>query len=212
MRPSQNLVRALALIFLLGSHASAHAAPSVFVRAESGYGWWLREMEARILGKSAGSTTVRKLSDYLAETMLYSPYKVCALESADRGTYVGLDRPTQLEIDETMPNVEFRIEATTPSGRKVIGQSVVFEGCDPEDPRGAALLVTDSATGEILKWEPMGVRYGVQGKSHPAWVMFLYVKEDDELFSYSGCTECGARTSVYFDVTRQKIYLEYNGH
>jgi hypothetical protein len=40
----------------------------------------------------------------------------------------------------------------------------------------------------------------------------LNPSEGDDLLSYSGCTECGDRTYVYFDVTRQKIYTEHNGH
>lgn len=199
-------------VFLLLTATSLLAAPSVFVRNKEGYGWWLTEMEARILGKAAGRTSTEQLSKYLQDTMLYSPYAVCALEAVQSDTYVGLDRAVQADIDATKPNVSFRIEAVTPNGRKILGQSVVFEGCDPEDPRGAALLVTDSVTGEILRWDPLGNRTTSAGRSYPAWVMFLSPREGDELFSFSGCTECGAQTNVYYDVTRQRIYTEYNGH
>ena len=72
--------------------------------------------------------------------------------------------------------------------------------------------VSDSTTNEILRWEPLGEQVGLNGKSYTAWVVFLSPKKSDELFSYSGCTECGAKTNVYYDVTRKRIYTEYNGH
>jgi hypothetical protein len=144
--------------------------------------------------------------------MIYSPYRVCALEAVQSDTFVGIDRKTQTEIDEYRASVTWRQVGITPDGRKLLGQSVVFEGCDAEDPRGAALLVTDQTTGEILRWESIGDRIREGGKSFPTWALFLSPKEGDELFSYSGCTECGASTDVYYDVTRKKIYLEYNGH
>lgn len=190
----------------------ASAAPSVFVRTESGASWWIREMEARILGKSSGTVTADQLTAYLKETILYSPYEVCSLEAVQGDTFVGLDRATQNEIDETKPHVAWRIDATTPDGRRVVGQSVVFEACAENDPRGAAILVTDAETREILRWAPIGDQVGLNGKSYPAWALFLSAKESDELFSYSGCTECGARTYVYYDVSRKQIYTEYNGH
>lgn len=197
---------------LLGLGSVAVAAPSVFVRAESGAAWWYGGIEARILGRAAGPATAERLSVYLEETMIYSPYRVCALEAVQADTYVGIDRATQAEIDATRPLVASRVSGVTPDGRRVIGQSVVFEGCDAEEPRGAALLVTDEATGEILRWEPLGDRILEGGRTAPAWVLFLYPKEGDELFSYSGCTECGNRTNVYYDVTRRRIYTEHNGH
>lgn len=189
----------------------AEANPSVFVRSEPGFAWWLRQMEGRVLGKSAGPVSAEDLSTYLEETMLYSPYRVCSLEPIQEDTFVGIDREAQSEIDATQADVSWQMEAATPDSRRVLGQSVVFEGCDQEDPRGAALLVTDNATGEILRWQPLGqVSDGT--RSYPVWVLFLYPRNDDELFSYSGCTECGDRTNVYYDVTRKRIYTEHNGH
>lgn len=144
--------------------------------------------------------------------MIYGVYRVCSLEAVQPDTYVGIDRATQAEIDETQPQAAWRATGVTPDGRRVVGQSVLFEGCDPEDPRGAALLVTDAATGEVLHWEPLGERI-VRSVSVPSWVLFLHSKEGDhDLFSYSGCLECGDRTHVYYDVTRRRIYTEYNGH
>lgn len=183
----------------------------MFVRSELGQAWWTRQMDARILGKAAGPVSTKALSAYLDRTMLYSSYAVCSLEPAQGDTFVGIDRATQAEIDATRAQVAWRAEAVTPDGRKVLGQSVVFEGCDEEDPRGAALLVTDSATGEILRWEPIGDQVREQ-KCFPAWALFVSPRGGDELFSYSGCTECGAQTNVYYDVTRKRIYTEYNGH
>ena len=189
----------------------AVASPSVFVRGESGFAWWLREMEGRILGKAAGPVTAEKLSAYLAVTMIYSPYKVCSLEAAQLDSFVGIDRATQAEIQESGQHAVWRIEATTPDGRPVVGHSVIFEGCDEEDPRGAALLVTDKNSGEVRRWQVLGQNYNGE-KSYPAWVMFLHPKQGDELFSFSGCLECGDRTHVYYDVTRKSIYTEHNGH
>jgi hypothetical protein len=164
------------------------------------------------LGKAAGPVTAERLSRYLAEELVYGPYRVCSLEAVQSDTFVGINRDTQAEIAQTLPHVGWRVSAVTPDGRRIVGQSVVFEGCDPEDPRGAALLVTDERSGEILRWEPLGQREDASGNSYPAWVLFINRKRGDELFSYSGCTECGAQTNVYYDVTRRRIYTEYNGH
>lgn len=191
--------------------SAAGAAPSVFIKADATTPFWNGTAEARILGKNAGRVTADVLSKYLADTMLYGTYAVCALEAASADSFVGLDRESQAGIDAYRPHATWRAEATAPGGRRVIGQSVLFESCDGE-LKGAALLVSDAATAEILRWEPLGNGVDDRGHSVPSWVMFIKPAEGDELFGYSGCTECGARTNVYYDVTREKIYTEYNGH
>lgn len=196
----------------LAMTTAAGATPSVFVQSEPGRAWWNGQMNARILGRAAGPVTVERLTAYLEEELIYAPYRVCALEAVQANTFVGIDRPTQEEINATLPHVAWRATGVTPDGRRVLAQSVLFEGCDAENPRGAALLVTDAASGEILRWEPFGERT-ISGRSVPTWVMFISPKEGDhDLFSYSGCTECGARTHVFYDVTRRRIYTQYNGH
>jgi hypothetical protein len=206
------LLRYAITVIALAASVPATAAPSVFVQSERGGVWWNGQMNARILGRAAGPVTVERLSAYLEEELIYGPYRVCALEAVQADTFVGIDRPTQEEINATLPHVAWRAAGVTPDGRRVLGQSVLFEGCDDGDPRGAALLVSDAASGEILRWEPFGERT-VGGASVPTWVMFISAKEGDhDLFSYSGCTECGDRTHVYYDVTRRRIYTEHNGH
>jgi hypothetical protein len=190
----------------------AHAGPSVFVRGEQGMAWWNRDMEARIIGRQAGDVTAKQVSDFLAETMIYSPYDICSLEAVDATTFVGIDKSTQEDINSTLPHVSWRQDGKAPNGRQIVGQIVVFESCFVDDPRGAALLVTDKQTREILRWEPIGDSIDEKGERQPTWVMFMMAGGEEALFAYSGCTECGARTSVYYDVTRNKIYTEYNGH
>lgn len=193
---------------------SASAAPSVFVKSEPNSMWWDGAMTARILGQAAGPVTAEKLSAYLAETMIYYSYKVCSLEAVQSDTFVGIDRATQKEIDEYRPHASWRAETVAPGGRRILGQSVVFEGCGAEDPRGAALLVTDVATGEILRWLPMGSYTDRNGRQAPIWVMFLDPRDEngEEVFSTSLCRDCGDRTFVYYDVTRRHVYVEHNGH
>lgn len=199
-------------IILLVSSEAAFAGPSVFVRSEKGSSWETTKMDARILGQSVGNVTAKQLSDYIAETVAFYPYSICSIEAADADSYVGLDRDVQSEIAATLKDVKWLIQRRTPDNRSVTAQVVLFEGCDPEESRGAALLVTDSTTNEILRWEPTGDRSDRSGKSYPNWTLFLSEAGDDELFSYARCTECGEQTNVYYDVTRQKIYIEYNGH
>lgn len=201
----------IAVLAVLLSGSVASATPSVFVRGDAG-AWWTQRMEARILGTAAGGVTTQRLSDFLEDTLIYGSYRVCSLEAVQNDTYVGLDRAAQAEINATLPHVAWRLTSATADGRRVLAQSVVFEGCDPDDPRGAALLITDAATNEIMLFQPMG-DYGEGDDTYPAWVVFLSPKEGaHELLSYSTCTECGARTYVYYDVTRRRIYTEYNGH
>ena len=207
MIDAKSVLAAAALI----TCAPALAKPSVFIRGDPGRAWYITPMEARILAKNAGATTAGKLSAFLEETMEYDPYKVCSLEAVQPDTYVGIDKATQLEIDAAQKDAVWRISTATPDGRKISAQSVLFEACEEGDPRGAALLISDAATGEILFFAPLGT-YGSGEKSYPAWVLFLWPTSGDELFSYSGCSECGSRTRVYYDVTRKKIYTEYNGH
>jgi hypothetical protein len=204
--------KAFSFAMLFAFSTPALADPNVFVRSESGVAWWNGTMEARIIGQQAGNVTTRKLSDYLAEEMVFSPYAICSLKSVDASTFVGLDKQSQEQITTYLPHVSWRQLGKAPDGREIIGQIVLFEGCDKEDPRGAALLATDAKTSEILKWLPIGDAIGEKGATQPTWVMFMEPGEGGELFAYSGCTECGARTSVYYDVTRKKIYTEYNGH
>ncbi|MFZ5727207.1 MAG: hypothetical protein ACOY4C_12405 [Pseudomonadota bacterium] len=206
--------KAIASLVLLFWAVSANAAPSIFVKSEPNTMWWDGSMTARILGQSAGPVTAEKLSTYLAETMVYHSYRVCSLEAVQDDTFVGINRGTQIQIDEYRPRVSWQAESVAPGGRRIIGQSVVFEGCDEEDPRGAALLVTDVATGEILRWLPMGSYTDRHGRQVPIWVMFLDPREADgeELFSTSLCRECGDRTYIYYDITRRRVYAEHNGH
>ena len=204
-------IRCLLLGAAFLANATAEAKPSAFIRGNAGLAWYIAPMEARILSKNAGATTAERLSKFLEGSMEYYSYKVCSLEAVFPDTYVGIDKATQLEIDTAQKTAIWRLPVTTPDGRKISAQSVLFEGCDDEDPRGAALLINDAATGEILSFQPLG-SYGEGETSHPAWVLFLWPKQGDELFSYSGCSECGSRTRVYYDVTRKKIYTEYNGH
>ncbi|WP_447753302.1 hypothetical protein [Sphingopyxis fribergensis] len=208
------MLRGIIAAILAFSSVPVDAAPSVFVKTEPSSMWWDGAMTARILGKAAGPVTTEKLSAYLAETVIYSSYSVCALEPATSDSFVGIDRATQAQIDEYRPHMTWRAESIAPGGRRILGQSVVFEGCDSEDPRGAALLVTDAATGEILRWVPMGNYTDQAGRSVPIWVMFLDARGDgsDELFSTSLCRDCGDRTHVYYDVTRRHVYTEHNGH
>jgi len=206
------MVRILWVALLLCVPDAGHAAPSVFVSAEKNQAWWRADIQARILGTSAGPVTAEKLSAYIEATQIYYNYRVCALEPVQPDSFVGVDRETQASIDAYRGQLVWRVEAIAPGGRKVVGQSVLFEGCDSEDPKGGALLVTDAATGEILRWQPLGTFTGDDGTDKPAWVLFLSPREGDELFSFSHCTECGAQTNVYYDLTRRHIYTEYNGH
>jgi len=185
--------------------------PSVFVKGEPSRNWWDGTMNARILGKAAGPVTVQKLSDYIGETMIYYSYSICSLEAVGPDSFVGIDRTTQAEIDAYRAMSSWRAESIAPGGRRILGQSVLFEACD-DSPRGAALLVTDAATGEVLRWQPMGNSTDSAGREVPIWVMFLDAKEGDELFSTSLCRECGDRTNVYYDVARRHVYAEHNGH
>ena len=190
---------------------TASAAPSVFVKGAPNSMWWDGSMNARILGQAAGPVTVKKLSDFIGETMTYYSYSVCSLEPVGPDTFVGIDRATQTEIDSYRMQSSWRAESVAPGGRRILGQSVVFEARD-DGPKGAALLVTDAATGEILRWQPMGNYTDSSGRDVPIWVMFLDAKEGDELFSTSLCRECGDRTHIYYDVTRRHVYAEHNGH
>lgn len=207
------MIRFLFAALMLCASTGALAAPSVFVTAEKNRSWWRGDIQARILGTSAGRVSAEKLSDYIEATQIYYSYRVCALEVVQPDSFVGVDRETQTAIDAYRGQVAWRAEAVAPGGRKILAQSVLFEGCDEDGPKGAALLVTDAETGEILRWQPLGTFTGDDGREKPAWVLFITPREGgDELFSFSDCTECGARTNVYYDVTRRHIYTEYNGH
>src|SRR5690606_14072214 len=127
------MIRTILAIGLLIASTVAEAAPSVFVRGERGTAWWDGAIEARILGSAAGPVTAKTLSDYLAETMVYYSYEVCALAPVEADTYVGLDRTTQIEIDAYRGKLRARVDGVTPDGRKLVAQAVVFEGCASDD-------------------------------------------------------------------------------
>src|SRR3546814_9324401 len=123
----------------LGGGRSVKAAPSVFVKKETNSMWWDGAMNARIFGQAAGPVTVKKLSDFIGETMIYYSYTVCSLEPVGPDTFGGIDRDTQTEIDGYKAQSSWRAESVAPGGSRILGQRVVFEGC-AEGPRGAALL------------------------------------------------------------------------
>lgn len=200
-----------ASIALAGSAATA--APSVFVPA-GGNAWWTADnAQGRVIGKSAGLVTAESLSKHIEATQLFDPYKVCALTAVVADTYVGMGKSVQDDITRTMSTLHLRVEGVTPDGRRFVAQSVLYEACNDPENRGAAVVVTDARTSEILLLERMGV---FTSNRSPIWTAFLQKPDagvpDAPLFTYSHCTECGAATAVYYDVTRKKLYTEYNGH
>src|SRR3546814_15168387 len=88
----------LAAILLSMSSVAVNAAPSVFVKKEPNSMWWDGAMNARILGQAAGPVTVKKLSDFIGETLIYYSYTVCSLEPVGPDTFGGINRDTQTEI------------------------------------------------------------------------------------------------------------------
>lgn len=203
----------LAVMLALWSMA-AHAAPSVFVKSQPNDPWWNGTINARITGKAGGPVSAEKLTAYIEETLVFGPYEICALEAVQSDTFIGVDHATQASIEIYRPDSIWRTESVTPGGRRIVAQSVLFESCGDEGPRGAALLVTDAATGEILRWVPAGSYTDRSGREIPIWVLFIDPQEDggDELFSTALCRECGGATSYYYDERRRHIYYEYNGH
>jgi hypothetical protein len=203
-------------LVLLALHGASAAAPSVFVRSEQGRSWWnTSTAESRVIGTSAGIITTAKLSKFVEDTVIYDAYKVCALSPVSADTYVGVDKAMQDEINATTKLVTWRFNSRTPNGVPLLIQSVLFEPCDG-DVGGAAVLVTDAQSGEIMLWQPMGSFNTSSNVTKPVVTAFLKRPEagdkDPPLFSYSSCTECGESTAVYYDVTRRKLYTVYNGH
>lgn len=211
--PISTMLRFLLVPALFLGTSVANAAPSVFVKSEPNGMWWNGEITARVIGKSSGSTTVEKLNAYIDETIAYYSYSVCSLDSVSSETFVGMDRQTQAEIDMYKPYT-WEVTSIAPDGRKIRGQIVVYEGCETADPRGAALLVTDADTGQILRWQTFGYYDSEKDAYQPIWVVFIKPREDssDELFSTSICLECGDATYHYYDISRKHVYFEHNGH
>lgn len=211
------MFRAFAFVLALAAHASVAAAPSVFLRTEAGRAWWnVLNAESRVIGTSAGLVTAAKLSKFIADTEAFNSYKVCALSAVVADTYVGVDKAIQDEINATLKHVSWRVDARTPNGIPVVAQSVLYEACDDTDNRGAAVLVADAHTSDIMLFVPMGSFEPTRGVRKPILTAFLSKPEqgavDAPLFTFSSCTECGAATAVYYDVTRRKLYTEYNNH
>lgn len=204
----------LAVATLLAS--SAAAGPSIFISSGRGEAWWNAvSVKGSISGKLASGVSAAALSKYIEQTEEFYPYRICALAEVKNDTYAGVDRATQEDIGATLKFVNWRVQGVTPNGRRIVAQSVLYEACDEDENRGAAVLVTDAATSEIMLFEPMGPG-SRNGKSVPIWTAFLDKPDprtpDAPVFSFSACTECGASTAVYYDVTRKKLYKEYNGH
>lgn len=211
------MFRLSVMLIFMTMHGAAEAAPSVFLRSELGRAWWnTSNAEARVIGSSAGAVTTANLSKFIEATEIYGTYKICALSAVDAATYVGVDKAIQDEINLTLKTAQWRIETRTSNGIGVIAQSVLFEACDDIDNRGAAVLVTNAQTSQIMLFKPMGTFEPKPGMSKPIITAFLERPDarapDPALFSFSSCTECGASTAVYYDVTRRKLYTEYNGH
>lgn len=187
------------------------AAPSVFVQSSKGSAFWNSDKNVgRVLDKQAGPVTAKTLTKYLADNSLFDPFEVCALSAAGKDSYVGIDKEAAAELRQFDEKgwATYRVAATSPNGRSMVGQSILFETCDGT-LKGAAVLAFDAKTGEVLMFKE------VTDVERPHWFAFVHPKTDkgdSVLFSYSSCLECGASTAVYFDVTRGRIYTEYNGH
>lgn len=204
-------LRRLLVSCALLSSAGASAAPSVFVQSSPNSAFWNSDKTiGRILEKQAGPVTAKALSAFLTEDRQFGSYDVCALSAATRESYVGVDKAaaTELQTYDAKNWTTYRTAATTPDGRQVIGQSVLFESCDGE-LKGAGVLTYDAKTGAVLMFQEL------TDSEKPYWFAFLHPntdKRDSQLYSYSGCLECGSNTAVYYDVTRKRVYTEYNGH
>lgn len=200
-----------ALVAALAGSAAASAAPSVFVQSSPNSAFWNSEKTiGRVLEKQAGPVTAKALSKYIEDERMFGPYEVCSLSPATRDAYVGVDKEAaaELQVYDSKNWTIYRTAATTPDGRQVIGQSVLFESCDG-GLKGAGVLAYDAKTGEVLMFQE------ITDSEKPYWFAFLSPntdKADSRLFSYSSCQECGSSTAVYYDVTRKRIYIEYNGH
>jgi hypothetical protein len=207
------MIRKLIFASMALLSSAASAAPSVFIPAGSSAWWTADNAQGRVIGTTAGGITAAQLSKFIESTEIFSPYKVCSLTTVANDTYIGLDKKTQDDIIQTLKAVHWRAEGITPAGKRIVAQSVLYEACDDPENRGAAVLVTDLQSSEVMMFERMGV---FTTNSSPIWTAFLSKPERDDtdppLFSYSHCTECGAATNVYYDVTRKKLYTEYNGH
>jgi hypothetical protein len=117
---------ALALIVAV----PARAAPSVFVQSSSNSAFWNSEKTiGRILDKQAGPVTAKALSAFIAAERQFGSYDVCALSAATRDSYVGVDKQAanELQAYDAKGLTTYRTTATTPDGRQVIGQTVLFE-------------------------------------------------------------------------------------
>ena len=202
------------MLLLSLSATSAQAAPSVFVPpAQSGMNdsWYQRKIVARVLGKSVGRTSLEHINAFLKEHVIYDTYSVCAVEPVEADTYVGLDKTAEHELLDQQLDATWSLSLTTPDGRDVRVQSVLFEACDGDDRKGAAVLIVDQTTGAVLSWQPMG--WWDSENLRPIWAAFINPKpyDKDALFSYSQCLECSSSTNVYYDVRRKRFYQEYDG-
>lgn len=201
----------LPLALMLFMSTAAAAAPSVFVQSAQGRAFWNSEKNiGRVMETQAGLVTAKALTKFIDENRAYYEYEVCNLTAVTPDTYVGVDKAAADEMaqfdQQGMTN--YRVAATTPDGRPVVGQAVLFESCDG-DLKGAGVLTYDARSNEVLMFEE------ITSSEEPYWFVFLQPntdKTDSKLFSYSPCLECGASTAVYFDVTRKRVYTEYNGH
>jgi hypothetical protein len=204
----KTLVAAAAL-----ASSASFAAPSVFIPGGDAAWWTADNAQGRVIGTTSGTVTGAKLGEFIEATEIYSPYKVCSLTPVANDTFVGLDKEKQDEINQTVRGMPWRLEGVAPGGRLFVAQSVLYEACDDTENRGGAVLVTDAQTGEIMMFQRMGV---FTSNRSPIWTAFLSSPsredKDPPLFSYSHCTECGAETHIYYDVSRKKLYTEYNGH
>lgn len=196
---------------MLFASTAAAAAPSVFVQSAPNRAFWNSDKNVgRVLEKQAGPITSKDLSKYIADNRIYHTYDVCNLVAVSRDTYVGVDKAAADEMAQfdNQGATIYRVAATTPDGRPVVGQAVLFESCDG-DLKGAGVVTYDARSNKILMFEE------VTSSDQPHWFVFLKPNPDKSnsmLFSYSPCQECGESTAVYFDVTRKRVYTEYNGH
>lgn len=196
---------------LLFVSSAAVAAPSVFVQSVPGSAFWNSEKNVgRVIETQVGPITAKALTKFIAEDRIYYPYEVCNLTGVSRETYVGVDKAAAdaLAQYDKQGLTTYRVAAKTPDGRPVIGQAVLFESCDG-DLKGAGVVTYDARSNEILMFEE------ITSSERPYWFVFLHPnadKSDSMLFSYASCLECGESTAVYFDVTRKRVYTEYNRH
>ena len=174
------------------------ARPSIFVFDDAD-NWWVKSKhKARPMGNAMGDLSIAKLNSFRRQV---DPKLVpfCYLEQVDWSSFVGVDRKTQLQIEEDIKlstHDPFHQSLSTSDGRKFVARIGIAEECTA-GVVWTIVVIQDSSNNKIEYAEWAGNAF-----------LFLSPADNGDMIDISSCFACDVYNSLVYNPQRRKFTVD----